>query len=146
MKKIIAVLLILTVLSPVGIMNSCSCTRCHSSLRGKAVAYDTSTAVKDAKKWLSDTYTNGDSSIVEKELEYYIVPSDNNSPMFMRYFLSNISARDVLVFKGGEVTVIDDDTYDEVRMYNEIFRFDITDVATYELTRLKNCYTNKKNN
>ncbi|MBR2279903.1 MAG: hypothetical protein IJ903_03120, partial [Ruminococcus sp.] len=65
-------------------------------------------------------------------------------PMFMRYFLSNISARDVLVFKGGEVTVIDDDTYDEVRMYNEIFRFDITDVATYELTRLNNCYTNKK--
>ncbi len=144
MKKIIAVLLILTVLFSVGIMNSCSCTGCHSSLRGKVVDYDTSTAVKDAKKWLSDTYTNGDSSIVEKELEYYIVPSDNNSPMFMRYFLSNISARDVLVFKGGEVTVIDDDTYDEVRMYNEIFRFDITDVATYELTRLKNCYTNKK--
>lgn len=144
MKKIIAVLLILTVLFSVGIMNSCSCTGCHSSLRGKVVDYDTSTAVKDAKKWLSDTYTNGDASIVEKELEYYIVPSDNNSPMFMRYFLSNISARDVLVFKGGEVTVIDVDTYDELRMYNEIFRFDITDVATYELTRLNNCYTNKK--
>ena len=88
MKKIIAVLLILTVLFSVGIMNSCSCTGCHSSLKGKVVDYDTSTAVKDAKKWLSDTYTNGDASIVEKELEYYIVPSDNNSPMFMRYFLS----------------------------------------------------------
>lgn len=142
MKKIVAVLLMIGVLFSVGIMNSCSCA--CSSLKGQVVDYSTSEAVNDTKAWLSTTYTKGDMNIVNKYLKYYIVPSENNSPCFVRYTMHNISARDLLVFKGGQVIVIDDDTYDQVRKYNEIFSIDITRATDIQIKTQKGYVTNDK--
>lgn len=145
MKKLCAILLIAVTLFSIGIMNSCSCTGCGGSLKGAVVDYSVTEAVEDTRNWLADTYANGDTKIIDKKFQYYILPSENNSPCFIRYYLSNISSRDVLVFKGGEVKVIDEDSYDELRRYNEIFTIDITDVNNTELIKQKGCLTNIKN-
>lgn len=141
MKKLVAALLIVTTLFSIGIINSCSCA---GSLKGQVVDYSTKEAVNDTKAWLASTYTKGDMSIVNKYLKYYIVPSENNSPCFVRYSMGTISARDLLVFKGGQVIVIDEDTFDEVRRYNEIFSIDVTRVTDMQIKTQKGYVTNDK--
>ena len=58
--------------------------------------------------------------------------------------MGTISARDLLVFKGGQVIVIDEDTFDEVRRYNEIFSIDITRVTEMQIKTQKGYVTNDK--
>lgn len=139
MKRITAVLLAITILFSLGAVASCSCrstAKLGDNSRWKEVLEDTTV-------WLTDKYTQGNRSIVEKNLEYLIIPSDDGEIYFMRYKLSNISARDLLVFKDGNIEVIDPDTYDSVRQYNGHFPIDVTSVSDSELLSFKNCVSGK---
>ena len=134
MKKKIAVLLIAVIsLFSMGIMTSCSCNGGSGNAEVEKTNYTTSEALEDTVNWIMKTYTKGDRSVVEKNLKYTILPSSTNSPCFVRYTLSYISARDLLVFKGGEVIVIDDDSLEKAKSYNNLFTVDITKVTDDQL-------------
>ena len=135
MKRIAALLLIAITILSAGFINSCSCA-CENRIDVQPTDYSTKQAVNDTKNWLTKTYTNGDSEIVDKYLKYKMIHADTNSPCFIRYSLHNISSRDILVFKGGKVIVIDDDTKDQVSGYNYLFPIDITNVSNSELERV----------
>ncbi len=139
MKKITALLLVIVLLFSIGIITSCSCSPSSTNTAATAATVGKSSnwqeALENTKIWLTNTYTKGDSSIVDKNLKYYILPSDDGETYFVRYTLSTISARDLLVFKNGRVVVIDDDTLDEVKSYNSHYSVDITKVTDDELMK-----------
>lgn len=137
MKRMTALLLVIVIsLFSLGIITSCSCNGTNGNTAatvGKSTNWQE--ALENTKIWLTNTYTKGDRSIVDKNLKYYILPSDDGETFFVRYTLSTISARDLLVFKNGRVVVIDDDTLDEVKGYNDHYSVDITKVTDDELIK-----------
>ncbi len=139
MKRITAILLIVVIsLFSTGIITSCSCNG-SGNVDVQKTDFSTNEALEATVKWLTETYTHGDKSIVEKYLDYKILPASTNSPCFVRYTLSSISARDLLVFKDGKVIVIDDDSLAEVQGYNHLFSVDITKVTNAELMAQSKC-------
>lgn len=120
-------------------MNSCSCMAKPATPAAKLGPNNSvSDAVYNTKSYLTQTYTKGDQTIVDKNIKYYVVPASDNQSYFLRYKLSTISARDLLLLKDGTIYVVDVDNHPGLAEYNDKYAFDITSVSDSELLKEKN--------
>ena len=138
MKRIISALLIIITLFCTGIMSSCSCTAKPAVAADKiGTNHSASDVLNNTRTYLMKKYTNGDQKILDKKLVYYIVPASDNKSFFMRYKLSTVSNRDLLLLEDGTIYIIDEDNYDGLRGYNEFYSFDITSAYDSEVLSQK---------
>ena len=157
MKKITAFLLIAVLLFSIGIITSCSgeskkSEETTSIAKTEAVTeaqteseFDSMTALDRAIEYLVDVDGELNSSAIENNISYKMIPSKDKSIFFMRYNFGDlidgdgvINNDDLLIFKSGKIISLKNDE-SGFKKYNNKFSIKIVGIKDEDILKQPDC-------